>query len=150
MGLTMGEAGSKVLAGPSGLVPATLLAPDMPGCANRTLQGPTSQAGVTVLSRCPWGWGPGQGESRTNCPLIVWLSVQGLELGLALGCGVCSPGWASLTCGAAAAGETRGVREPTPAYDPHLCSHLPRSPPGSDGTMPPSQPPRGRGDWLTV
>lgn len=95
VGLTMGEAGSKVLAGPSGLVPATLLAPDAPGCANRTLQGPTSQAGVTVPSRCPWGWGPGQGESRTNCPLIVCLSVRGLELGLALGCGVCSPAWAS-------------------------------------------------------
>lgn len=56
-----------------------------------------------------------------------------------------------LTCGVAAAEEEQGVRDHHHHMQgPHFCGYLPRSPPGSAGTMPPLRPPRGRGDWLTV
>lgn len=61
---------------------------------------------MTVLFRCLWGQGPGQGESRTNCPLIVCLVA--LELCLALGFGACSSGRSSPAESLQLGGDTRG------------------------------------------
>lgn len=93
------------------------------------------------MSLGPAWTGRVQNQLSADCLLVCSVA---LELCLALDFGACNPEM-SLTCGVAAAGGDIEGQETIITYAPSPSGHSPRSPPDSAGTMPPSQPPRGRG-----